>query len=83
VKTNKWLAARFYQLKTGHHLTGQYLKWTKSTFPCRQVWCFFPAIHDSAHNFASSHLFPRDLPFEMRKGSGGACHTGLCIASIS
>ena len=27
--TNK-LASRFYQIKTGHRLTGQYLNWTKN-----------------------------------------------------
>jgi len=29
-KSNERLAARFYQSKTSHCLTGQYLKWTKS-----------------------------------------------------
>ena len=27
-KANKRLASRFYQFKTGHCLTGQYLSWT-------------------------------------------------------
>ena len=27
-QANKRLASRFYQLKTGHCLTGQYLQWT-------------------------------------------------------
>ena len=27
-RTNKRLASRFYQLKTGHSLAGQYLAWT-------------------------------------------------------
>jgi hypothetical protein len=29
-KSNKRLAGRFYRLKTGHCLTGQYLKWTRA-----------------------------------------------------
>jgi len=35
----KRLASRFYQIKTGHCLTGQYLNWTKNrpTPPC--WWC--------------------------------------------
>jgi len=28
--STKRLASRFYQLKTGHCLTGQYLNWTKN-----------------------------------------------------
>jgi len=33
----KRLASRFYQVKTGHCLTGQYLHWTKSR-PTPQCW---------------------------------------------
>jgi hypothetical protein len=36
-KTNKRLAAWFYQLKTGHCLTGQCLKWTKNR-PTAKCW---------------------------------------------
>jgi len=35
--STKRLASRFYQLKTGHHLTRQYLNWTKSR-PITQCW---------------------------------------------
>jgi len=35
--STKRLALRFYQLKTGHCLTGQYLNWTKSR-PTPQCW---------------------------------------------
>jgi len=35
--STKRLAARFYQLKTGHGLTGQYLNWTKRR-PSPQCW---------------------------------------------
>jgi len=35
--SSKRLASRFYQLKTGHCLAGQYLNWTKS-WPTAQCW---------------------------------------------
>ena len=35
--SSKRLASRFYQIKTGHCLTGQYLNWTKSR-PTPQCW---------------------------------------------
>jgi len=35
--SSKMLASRFYQLKTGHCLTGQYLKWTTRR-PSPQCW---------------------------------------------
>jgi hypothetical protein len=35
----KRLASRFYQLKTGHCLTGQYLKWSKSCSTAGCGWC--------------------------------------------
>jgi len=35
--STKRLAARFYQLTTGHCLTGQYLNWTKKR-PTPQCW---------------------------------------------
>jgi len=35
----KRLASRFYQLKTGHCLTGQYLHWTKSRSTPQCWWC--------------------------------------------
>ena len=34
-------ASRFYQLKTGHCLTGQYLKWTKNRDTAQCWWCPF------------------------------------------
>ena len=36
-RSTKRLALRFYQLKTGHCLTGQYLNWTKNR-PTPQCW---------------------------------------------
>jgi len=40
--SSKRLASRFYQMKTGHCLTGRYLEWTKNrpTAQCR--WCQCP-----------------------------------------
>jgi len=35
--STKWLASQFYQLMTGHCLTGQYLNWTKHR-PTPQCW---------------------------------------------
>jgi len=35
----KMLALRFYQLKTGHCLTGQYLNWTKNRPTSQCWWC--------------------------------------------
>ena len=38
----KKLASRFYQLKMGHSLTGQYLHWTKSRPTPLCWWCPHP-----------------------------------------
>jgi len=37
VGSTKRLASRFYQLKTGHCLTGQHLNWTRNR-PTPQCW---------------------------------------------
>jgi hypothetical protein len=37
----KRLAGRYYQLKTGHYLTVQYLKWTKSRPSAKCGWCSY------------------------------------------
>jgi len=37
--STKRLASRFYQLKTGHCLTGQYLNWTKKRRTPQCWWC--------------------------------------------
>jgi len=36
---NKRLASRFYQLETGHCLTGQYLQWTTRRPDTKCWWC--------------------------------------------
>ena len=40
--STKRLASRFYQLKTGHCLTGQYLHWTKNLPSPQCWWCRYP-----------------------------------------
>jgi hypothetical protein len=37
--STKRLASRFYQLKTGHYLSGQYLNWTKKRPTAQCWWC--------------------------------------------
>jgi ribonuclease HI len=37
--SNKRVASRFYQIKTGHCLTGEYLEWTKSWVSAQCWWC--------------------------------------------
>ena len=48
--STKRLASRFYQLKTGHCLTGQYLSWTKKR-PTLQCWCCRYANQTREHLF--------------------------------
>ena len=38
-KANKRLASRFYQFKTGHCLTGQYLAWITGRPDATCLWC--------------------------------------------
>jgi len=38
-KSNKRVTARFYQIKTGHCLTGQYLEWTENRTSAQCWWC--------------------------------------------
>jgi ribonuclease HI len=40
--SSKRVASRFYQLRTGHCLTGQYLHWTKNRPSPRCWWCRYP-----------------------------------------
>ena len=40
--STKRLASRFYQLKTAHCRTGQYLHWTKSRSTAQCWWCKGP-----------------------------------------
>jgi len=49
-KANKRLASRFYQLKTGHCLTGQYLAWTTRRPDATCWWCQY-SIQTREHLF--------------------------------
>jgi hypothetical protein len=40
--STKRLASRFYQIRTGHCLTGQYLHWTKNRPTPQCWWCWYP-----------------------------------------
>ena len=48
--SNKGIASRFYQVKTGHCRTGQYLSWTKNRPTPQCWWCRCP-------NQTREHLF--------------------------
>ena len=48
--STKRLASRFYQIKTGHCLTRQYLNWTKNRPTPQCWWCRYP-------NQTREHLF--------------------------
>jgi hypothetical protein len=50
VGSGKRIASRFYQLKTGHALTGQYLQWTKNRLMANCGWCQYK-------NQTREHLF--------------------------
>jgi hypothetical protein len=39
--SSKRIASRFYQVKTGHCLTGQYLEWTKNQLTAKCWWCSY------------------------------------------
>jgi hypothetical protein len=39
--STKRLASRFYQLKTGHYLSGRHLNWTKKRPTARCWWCSY------------------------------------------
>jgi len=42
-RADKSLASRFYHLKTGHCLTGQYLQWTTRRPGAKCWWCHYNA----------------------------------------
>jgi hypothetical protein len=69
---SKRLAGRFHQLKTGHCLTGQYLKWARKRVTAKCGWC--PCkVQTREHLFKNC---PRWKPqqkilwAEVRKGTG-------------
>ena len=71
--STKRLAARFYQLKTGHCLTGQYLNWTKNR-PSPQCWWFRYPTQTREHLFkVCPEWKPQQkiLWVEVKKETGG------------
>ena len=48
--SSKRLASSFYQLKTGHCLTGQYLNWTTRRPTPQCWWCLYP-VQTRDHRF--------------------------------
>jgi ribonuclease HI len=68
----KRLAARYYQLKTGHCLTGQYLKWTKSRTSAKCGWCSY-GVQTREHLFKNCprwKLQQKNLWAEVRRDTG-------------
>ena len=71
--STKRLASRFYQIKTGHCLTGQYLNWTKNRPTPQCWWCRYP-IQTREHLFKECPEWKaqqRILWAEVRKETGG------------
>jgi hypothetical protein len=70
--STKGLASRFYQLKTGHCLTGQYLEWTKNQATAKCWWCGYKT-QTREHVFKNCpewKLQQKDLWAEVRKETG-------------
>jgi hypothetical protein len=68
----KRVAARYYQLKTGHCLTGQYLKWTKSRGSAKCGWCSYE-VQTREHLFKNCprwKLQQKNLWAEVRRDTG-------------
>jgi hypothetical protein len=68
----KRLAGRYYQLKTGHCLTGQYLKWTKSRASAKCGWCSY-GVQTREHLFKNCprwKLQQKNLWAEVRRETG-------------
>jgi hypothetical protein len=68
----KRLASRFYQLKTGHCLTGQYLAWTKKR-PSPQCWWCANGTQTRDHLFKECAAWrgqQKTLWVEVRKETG-------------
>jgi len=58
--SSKRLASMFYQLKTGHCLTGKYLRWTKNWLTAQCWWCRY-------RTETREHLFKACLEWEARR----------------
>jgi hypothetical protein len=70
--SSKRHASRFYQLKTGRCLTGQYLKWTKSQPTAQCWWCSY-RMQTREHCFKACPAWKEQqntLWVEVRKETG-------------
>jgi hypothetical protein len=70
--STKRLVSRFYQLKTGHCLTGQYLEWSKNQPTAKCWWCLY-RTQTRDHLFKNRphwELEQKTLWAEVRKESG-------------
>jgi hypothetical protein len=70
--STKRLASRFYQLKTGHYLSGRYLNWTKKR-PTTQCWWCPYRIQTREHDLKVCPAWKeqqRTLWTEVRKETG-------------
>jgi len=70
--SSKRLASRFYQMKTGHCLIGQYINWTKNRATAQCWWCRY-ATQTREHilkNCPEWKTQQKVLWAEVRKGAG-------------
>jgi ribonuclease HI len=71
-RSTKRLASRFYQLKTGHYLSGRYLNWTKKRPTAQCWWCPY-RIQTREHDLKVCPAWKeqqRTLWTEVRKETG-------------
>jgi hypothetical protein len=64
-KGKKQAASRFYQLKTGHALIGQYLKWIGNREDDACWWCHKPGVTQTGNIYSS---------YALRGGSNKRCY---------
>jgi len=67
--TTKRLASRFYQIKTGHCLTGQSLNWTKTRLTPKCWRCRY-RMQTRGHLFKEYHAQQKFLWAEVKKETG-------------
>jgi len=70
--SSKRIASRFYQLKTGHCLTGQYLNWTKKRPTPQCWWCRYRTQTRDHHSKECPEWKPQQkiLWAEVKKETG-------------
>jgi hypothetical protein len=76
--SSKRLASRFYQLKTGHCLTGQHLSWTQSRPSAQCSWCPY-RMQTWEHVFKNCPRWKiqRKVPWAKVRERPGGGRTGL------